>query len=96
MARGRSAHYFGSQSLVFGRTPHPPRIAHHDGWHGSALQNVLRPVGATGVSFFMSMVHFSYRPIMRVHQMHGVPRFPWLWGGDEHQAAFRSALEARL
>ena len=34
-------------------------------------------------------------PIMRVHQMHGVPRFPWLWGGAEHQIAFRSALNTR-
>jgi alpha-glucosidase (family GH31 glycosyl hydrolase) len=36
-----------------------------------------------------------FSPIMRVHQMHGVPRFPWLWGGDEHRAAFRGALEMR-
>eukprot|EP00037_Helgoeca_nana_P028137 m.328386 g.328386 ORF g.328386 m.328386 type:complete len:195 (-) comp27692_c0_seq1:400-984(-) len=27
--------------------------------------------------------------------MGGTPRFPWLWGGPEHQAAFRSALELR-
>ena len=36
-----------------------------------------------------------FSPIMRVHQMHGVPRFPWLWGGEEHRAAFRRALELR-
>jgi len=32
---------------------------------------------------------------MRVHQMHGVPRFPWLWGGEAHREAFRGALEMR-
>ena len=36
-----------------------------------------------------------FSPIMRVHQMHGVPRFPWLWGGEEHRTAFRGALEMR-
>ena len=42
-------------------------------------------------------------PIMRVHQMHGVPRFPFLWCGDhaagggtpEHCTAFRDALNLR-
>jgi alpha-glucosidase len=34
-------------------------------------------------------------PIMRVHQMHGTPRFPFLWGSAEHQAAFRKALNTR-
>jgi len=34
-------------------------------------------------------------PIMRVHQMHGVPRMPFLWGGAAHQSAFRAALETR-
>ena len=24
-----------------------------------------------------------FSPIMRVHQMHGTPRFPFLWGGAE-------------
>lgn len=27
--------------------------------------------------------------------MHGVPRFPFLWGGVEHQVAFREALNTR-
>jgi len=36
-----------------------------------------------------------FLPIMRVHQMHGVPRFPYLWGGEEHRAAFRAALQLR-
>ena len=34
-------------------------------------------------------------PIFRVHQMHGTPRFPFLWGTPEHAAAFRSALNLR-
>lgn len=34
-------------------------------------------------------------PIFRVHQMHGVPRFPFLWGGAAHAAAFRAALDLR-
>jgi alpha-glucosidase len=36
-----------------------------------------------------------FMPIMRVHQMHGTPRFPFLWGGAEHHAAFRDALNMR-
>mmetsp|Transcript_28013 Transcript_28013/g.83713 ORF Transcript_28013/g.83713 Transcript_28013/m.83713 type:complete len:315 (-) Transcript_28013:13-957(-) len=36
-----------------------------------------------------------FLPIMRVHQMHGTPRFPFLWGGEEHQVAFREALNTR-
>lgn len=36
-----------------------------------------------------------FLPIMRVHQMHGVPRFPFLWGGSHHQRAFRRALDMR-
>ena len=36
-----------------------------------------------------------FMPIMRVHQMHGLPRFPFLWGGAEHQVAFRHALNMR-
>lgn len=36
-----------------------------------------------------------FMPIMRVHQMHGTPRFPFLWGGAEHQVAFRDALNMR-
>eukprot|EP00911_Craspedida_sp_UC1_P001063 UC1_evm1s799 len=36
-----------------------------------------------------------FLPIMRVHQMHGTPRFPFLWGGSQHQTAFREALEMR-
>jgi alpha-glucosidase len=36
-----------------------------------------------------------FMPIMRVHAMHGTPRFPFLWGGAEHQAAFRAALNTR-
>eukprot|EP00038_Savillea_parva_P031160 m.83348 g.83348 ORF g.83348 m.83348 type:complete len:913 (-) comp9532_c0_seq2:3272-6010(-) len=36
-----------------------------------------------------------FLPIMRVHQMHGTPRFPFLWGGEEHQEAFRQALNTR-
>jgi alpha-glucosidase len=36
-----------------------------------------------------------FLPIMRVHAMHGVPRFPYLWGGEEHQVAFRGALNMR-
>lgn len=36
-----------------------------------------------------------FMPIMRVHQMHGTPRFPFLWGGPEHQVAFRDALDMR-
>ena len=45
-----------------------------------------------------------FSPIMRVHQMHGVPRFPYLWcdgaRGDssstpEHCMAFRQALDMR-
>ena len=34
-------------------------------------------------------------PIMRVHQMHNTPRFPWYWGTDLHHDAFRSALNTR-
>jgi alpha-glucosidase (family GH31 glycosyl hydrolase) len=34
-------------------------------------------------------------PIFRVHQMHGTPRYPFLWGGAEHRAAFRAALNLR-
>ena len=34
-------------------------------------------------------------PIMRVHQMHNTPRFPWYWGNEIHQNAFRSALNTR-
>ena len=34
-------------------------------------------------------------PIMRVHGMHGVPRFPWYWGGEDYQNAFREALNTR-
>jgi alpha-glucosidase len=34
-------------------------------------------------------------PIFRVHQMHGTPRFPFLWGTPEHQAAMRDALNLR-
>lgn len=34
-------------------------------------------------------------PIMRTHAMHGTPRFPFLWGGDAHHAAFRAALNLR-
>ena len=36
-----------------------------------------------------------FLPIMRVHAMHGTPRFPFLWGGEEHRVAFRKALETR-
>lgn len=46
-----------------------------------------------------------FSPVMRVHQMHGVPRFPYLWcdgarGGNgqssaEHCVAFRQALDLR-
>jgi len=36
-----------------------------------------------------------FLPIMRVHQMFGTPRFPFLWGGPEHHAAFRAALNTR-
>lgn len=44
-----------------------------------------------------------FLPIMRVHQMHGVPRFPFLWCGPdaagggtaEHCIAFRKALNTR-
>eukprot|EP00035_Acanthoeca_spectabilis_P009871 m.173747 g.173747 ORF g.173747 m.173747 type:complete len:864 (+) comp14861_c0_seq3:88-2679(+) len=36
-----------------------------------------------------------FLPIMRVHQMHGTPRFPFLWGGAAHQQAFREALNTR-
>ena len=45
-----------------------------------------------------------FLPIMRVHQMHGVPRFPFLWcgaqgaaggGTEEHCEAFRVALNTR-
>ena len=46
-----------------------------------------------------------FSPIMRVHQMHGVPRFPYLWcdgargghgdSGPEHCVAFRQALDLR-
>ena len=36
-----------------------------------------------------------FLPIMRTHAMHGVPRFPYLWGGDAHHAAFRAALNLR-
>lgn len=36
-----------------------------------------------------------FLPIMRTHAMHGVPRFPYYWGGAEHQAAFRGALQLR-
>lgn len=32
---------------------------------------------------------------MRVHKMHGVPRFPWNWGNASHLAAFRAALDLR-
>jgi alpha-glucosidase len=34
-------------------------------------------------------------PVFRVHQMHGIPRFPFLWGTTEHAAAMRSALNLR-
>lgn len=34
-------------------------------------------------------------PIMRVHQMHNTPRFPWYWGNELHQEAFRFALNTR-
>ena len=34
-------------------------------------------------------------PIFRVHQMHGVPRFPFLWGTPEHASAMRDALNTR-
>ena len=34
-------------------------------------------------------------PFMRVHKMHGVPRFPWNWGNASHLAAFRAALDLR-
>ena len=34
-------------------------------------------------------------PIFRVHQMHGTPRFPFLWGTPEHHAAMRDALNLR-
>ena len=46
-----------------------------------------------------------FSPIMRVHQMHGVPRFPYLWcdgarggnhaSGPDHCVAFRNALDMR-
>lgn len=36
-----------------------------------------------------------FLPIMRVHQMHGTPRFPFLWGGADAQAGFRAALNTR-
>lgn len=36
-----------------------------------------------------------FLPIMRVHAMHGTPRFPFLWGGAAHAAAFRAALNLR-
>lgn len=36
-----------------------------------------------------------FLPIMRVHQMKHTPRFPFLWGGEEHQAGFRAALNLR-
>jgi alpha-glucosidase (family GH31 glycosyl hydrolase) len=36
-----------------------------------------------------------FLPIMRTHAMHGVPRFPYYWGGEEHQVAFRGALNMR-
>eukprot|EP00047_Mylnosiga_fluctuans_P009080 m.261535 g.261535 ORF g.261535 m.261535 type:complete len:602 (+) comp24727_c0_seq1:570-2375(+) len=44
-----------------------------------------------------------FLPIMRAHQMHGVPRFPFLWCGPgaagggtaEHCTAFRKALNTR-
>jgi len=35
-----------------------------------------------------------FLPIMRVHAMHGTPRFPFLWGYDA-EPAFRKALEMR-
>ena len=34
-------------------------------------------------------------PIMRAHAMHGTPRFPFYWGGAEHQVGFRRALDLR-
>jgi alpha-glucosidase (family GH31 glycosyl hydrolase) len=34
-------------------------------------------------------------PFMRVHKMHGIPRFPWLWGNQSHLTAFREALNLR-
>jgi len=34
-------------------------------------------------------------PIFRVHQMHGTPRFPFLWGSQVHADAMRSALNLR-
>ena len=34
-------------------------------------------------------------PVMRAHQMHGVPRFPFLWSEATHGVAFRHALELR-
>ena len=37
----------------------------------------------------------TFMPTDRVHQMHGTPRFPFLWGGPEHQAGFRAALNLR-
>lgn len=36
-----------------------------------------------------------FSPIFRVHQMHGVPRFPFLWGTPEHASAMRTALNLR-
>ena len=36
-----------------------------------------------------------FLPIMRVHAMHGTPRFPYYWGGAEHKVAFRTALNMR-
>ena len=36
-----------------------------------------------------------FLPLMRVHQMHGLPRFPFLWGDKAHQDAFRGALNTR-
>lgn len=40
-------------------------------------------------------INAIFLPIMRVHAMHGVPRFPYLNGGAEHLVAFRTALNLR-
>jgi alpha-glucosidase len=37
----------------------------------------------------------AFSSIMRVHAMHGTPRFPYLWGGEAQQEAFRAALNTR-
>jgi alpha-glucosidase len=36
-----------------------------------------------------------FMPIMRVHAMHGTPRFPYYWGDETYQIAFRNALKLR-